>query len=34
MDILKYGKDCKVLEPPALIEKVIEQFKRGLERYS
>lgn len=34
MDILKYGEDCKVLEPPALIEKVIEQFKRGLDHYS
>ena len=25
MDILKYGADCEVLEPPALMEKVMEQ---------
>jgi predicted DNA-binding transcriptional regulator YafY len=33
MDILKYGEDCTVISPPALIDKVVEQFNKGLKRY-
>ena len=34
MDILKYGEDCTVIEPPALIDKVLEQLRRGIRRYA
>jgi predicted DNA-binding transcriptional regulator YafY len=34
MDILKYGGDCQVIEPKALRERVMNEFKRGLSLYS
>ena len=34
MDILKYGGDCHVLEPKALRERVVTEFKRGLSQYA
>ncbi len=34
MDILKYGGDCQVIEPKALRERVITEFKRGLSQYA
>lgn len=33
MDILKYGGDCQVIEPKALRERVVAEFKRGLSQY-
>lgn len=33
MDVLKYGTDCEVLEPPALVERVRDQFRRALNIY-
>lgn len=33
MDILKYGAECRVLEPPALVAKVREQHALALRRY-
>lgn len=33
MDILKYGADCTVLEPPALVERVAAEFERGRSQY-
>ncbi len=33
MDILKYGGDCQVIEPKALRERVVTEFKRGLSQY-
>ena len=33
MDILKYGEDCTVISPPELIDRVVEQFNKGLKRY-
>lgn len=34
MDILKYGGDCQVIEPKALRERVVTEFKRGLSQYA
>jgi len=34
MDILKYGRDCKVLSPPELVARVEEQLKYALGQYS
>ena len=34
MDILKYGGDCQVIEPKALRERVVAEFKRGLSQYA
>ena len=33
MDILKFGGDCQVIEPKALRERVVAEFKRGLSQY-
>ena len=33
MDILKYGADCEVVEPPQLASRVAEQFRQGLALY-
>jgi len=33
MDILKFGPDCKVLEPPELAKKVAERARETVERY-
>jgi predicted DNA-binding transcriptional regulator YafY len=33
MDILKYGMDCEVVQPPALVERVKDQFRRALRFY-
>ncbi len=32
--ILKYGGDCQVIEPKALRERVVAEFKRGLSQYA
>jgi predicted DNA-binding transcriptional regulator YafY len=34
MDILKYGGECEVLGPPALLERVKSLFLEGAARYS
>lgn len=34
MDILKYGGDCHVVEPKALRDRVVAEFKRGLSQYA
>lgn len=34
MDILKYGGDCRVIEPKILRERVITEFQRGLSQYA
>ena len=33
MDIMKYGGDCKVIEPEALKARVVEELRRGLMNY-
>jgi len=33
MDIMKYGSDCTVLSPKALIEKVAAEFERAAQQY-
>jgi predicted DNA-binding transcriptional regulator YafY len=33
MDVLKYGADCEVVEPPELASRVVEQFRQGLAAY-
>jgi predicted DNA-binding transcriptional regulator YafY len=33
MDILKYGEDCQVLGPDALIDRVRDQFRLALGQY-
>lgn len=33
MDILKYGGDCRVIEPKELKNRVAEEFRRGLAHY-
>lgn len=33
MDIMKYGGDCTVVSPKALIERVAEEFERGVKQY-
>lgn len=33
MDILKYGGDCQVVEPKALRDRVVAEFRRGLSQY-
>ena len=33
MDVLKYGTDCEVVEPPALVDRVKDQFRRALRSY-
>jgi len=34
MDILRYGGDCRVIEPKELKNRVAEEFRRGLAHYS
>jgi predicted DNA-binding transcriptional regulator YafY len=34
MDILKYGSDCRVLEPAALVDKVQQQHALALRQYA
>jgi predicted DNA-binding transcriptional regulator YafY len=33
MDIMKYGGDCTVVSPPALVKRVVEEFERAQGRY-
>lgn len=33
MDILKYGADCEVLEPPSLVDKALVQVEQVQRNY-